>query len=175
MKQSNHISALSYSNYPYHSQSGKAFVFTAVCLVSLAASILFLNTATIFILLSLIPSIIAYYYDEFQEKNIFKTVLACNLCGIAIVLHDVFLADSIAARVQVKYESLQPWLIVFGSSIGGAVLILIGRISSYYVIKNQCNTKVKNLRKAQEQLIDEWGEDIQNYNQLPKTKAKKSR
>lgn len=127
-----------------------------------AALIVLTQFGFIFLLLALLPSIVAYYVDNEPGSPIFKIVFTCNF---AATLPSIM--PMLTAAVQLKHFSVTPllqdpyaWLFVYSGAAAGWALIFLCRFVARLIVSMMYEYNVATLEKFQEHLVEEWGQQI---------------
>lgn len=126
------------------------------------ALIVLLRMGFIFILLALLPSIIAYYIDNVKGRPTFKTVFTCNLAAmlpwlVPMLMAGVYFRRFDAFEVMSNYKV---WLAVYGAAVAGWCIIYICSFLSRFFVATLYEHNASALEKFQKKLVEEWGEDI---------------
>jgi hypothetical protein len=116
----------------------------------------------IFLLLGLLPSVIAYYLDSHSEKATFKTIAACNLAAMLPWLVPILIAGAQFKQYDSYALMVDPyvWLVVLGGPTVAWCLVYICSFASSFVVSSVYEYNAASLERFQKKLIEEWGEDI---------------
>jgi hypothetical protein len=114
----------------------------------------------IFIFLAYLPGILSVLWDKKPGRFASKTVFALNATGTTPYLFAIF---SSGAPDSVAINSLNDplaWLLIYGFSIfGWGLVYLVPQITMIFLeIKSEY--MIKKMQAFQENLVDEWGEEI---------------
>ncbi len=131
----------------------------ALVVVSIVG-ILLLKIGFIFLLVGLMPTVMAYMIDDDPKKNLYKCVRTCNLAGMLPTLFSLVNRSYPAASLQVVMSDPLIWLIVYGSAFGGWVLIWGCRSVAGLFIMGSNQARILILEQEKKALIEEWGEDV---------------
>jgi uncharacterized membrane protein len=129
------------------------------CLVSMA----FLRTGFIFIIIAMLPSVVAYYFDQSDHRYTFKSIFYCNTAGILPYLAQLIQYGPRSSNIQGIMDHPVTWMVVFGSATGGLLLTLLGPIIGEILITSLHQTQVRNLQRAQKRIEKEWGSEISRF------------
>ncbi len=121
----------------------------------------FLQGSFIFLLLGLLPSIVAYYADISKGKDVFRVVFACNLSGVLPFLADLVIKNNNTTLLLQLLSDPMVWLIMYLSAGFGYLLIrgMPYMVEFFYEFINI--TKISRLQSMQNKLLEEWGPEIQ--------------
>lgn len=124
------------------------------------AMIVFFQAGFLFVLLGLMPSMVAYFVDTATGKPTFKCVLSCNLAGMIPTFADVLISESMPATMQMLMNDLFTWFIVYGSAAGGYALLTTCRTLTLIGIIITWDARIESFLKKQEKLVKEWGPKV---------------
>lgn len=135
-----------------------SIILIFICLVA----IIVLRYAFVFMLLALLPAIVAFFIDSTPKKKVFNTVLAANLAGTLLPLSPV-----LSNILNITYGDVGPlinnplvWLMVYSSAAAGWSLVFFCRYITRVLLSVSYAYRAQSLEKQQAKLIEEWGEDI---------------
>lgn len=130
------------------------------------ASVILLQMGFIFIMLAMLPSLIAYYVDRDEHLSMFKTILACNLAAIMPAIEPM-----LKSAIQLKpYDAVSlmttpaNWVVAFGGAAIGWCMIFLCRVIASFIMTVVYEYKIASLERLQKKLIEEWGEDLRQKN-----------
>ena len=144
-------------------------LFSVLCSVL----ILLLQFGFIFILLGLMPSIVAYYIDNEPRKTSFKIVFAGNLSA-ALPTITPMLKAAINFRsfdVVSAFRDPSVWLFIYMGAAAGWCLIFISRQLARIITAMRYEMRIAALQKEQSALLQEWGNEIMPANELKKAES----
>lgn len=138
-------------------------LFLVVCL----GLILMLNIGFIFLLLALLPTIVAFFIDDDGKKTTFKVVGAGNI-GAALPSLIPMFKDGLGIK-RFDYSSMMSdpstWLFIYMGAAAGWGLIYLTRYIARFVVTMSYEYNVTNLKKQQRRLLEEWGPEIEHGTQ----------
>ncbi|MBM3617691.1 MAG: hypothetical protein FJX23_04020 [Alphaproteobacteria bacterium] len=123
--------------------------------------IYFLSFAALLVILGLVPSFVAGYVDRTPDKAKAKVVAACNLAGIVPFVSDLVKQGITSNNVHSVLLSGYTWLVMLGAAGLGWALVWGFPKASHAVLGYMQKSNVAALRKRQQQIIDEWGKDVE--------------
>jgi hypothetical protein len=114
----------------------------------------------VFILIALLPGIVAGLTDTRAGKFASKTVIAFNVAGMVQFLGAILMGGSPnLTATEVIYDA-RTWMQIYGfAAFGWGVVFAIPHITQLYLEITATYT-VKKLKKFQDALVDEWGEAV---------------
>lgn len=137
-------------------------ILLPLLLIFCFAAVVILQLGFIFIMLAMLPTLVAYFMDNHHGLPLFKTIGACNLSALLPVI-----APMIEAVVYpdpfdpVEFMSNpMNWLIVYGGAALGWVLIFLCRIIGSFIMTLMYEYRIASLERMQKKLIEEWGQNI---------------
>ncbi len=125
--------------------------------------IVLLNVGFIFLLLGFLPTLVAYFVDETPRKDLYKTVRATNLAGMLPALAAMTKTSYPGASLQIAMSNPNTWMMVYGSAAIGWVLIWLCRWIAYLSGLAAGEARIILLERAQEDLAEEWGDELKEY------------
>ncbi len=140
-------------------KGGGAYVFLLmgaifVCLMLFAAPALLL------LAVGCTPAMVAYVVDREPDRNATLAVAAANVAGVAPFIVELLVAGATMDRAMTMLSDVFVIAVMFGTAGIGWVLVLgMPKIATVYIeVTNE--TKIKLMRREQQRLVEEWGEDI---------------
>lgn len=118
----------------------------------------------IFLLIGMLPSIVAYIADTTKEKEIYRCVLACNIAGILPYTWDVFSVSSDDSLRVISDPNM--WFGIYAFAGVGWLLVWLMPYLAELVTEFSYNSRVAKLEAMQKQLVAEWGPEIQRKVEL---------
>ena len=129
------------------------------CLLSMA----FLRTGFIFIIVGMLPSIVAYYVDQGPHRHTFKTIFYCNTAGMLPYIAQLIEYGPRSSNIQGIMDHPLTWMVVFGAALGGLLLTLLGPIVAEMLLSSLHQTQIRSLQRAQKRIEKEWGSEITRF------------
>jgi hypothetical protein len=133
-----------------------------VLMVVGAALVIMLQFGFIFLLLALLPTVVAYYIDRDDGKPTFKVVMACNIAATLPSLTPMLQSTLNMKHVEVAGIMGNPavWLYVYGGAAAGWCLIYLCRFIARFIVTLQYEYNIASLERLQRYLVDEWGSKV---------------
>lgn len=126
------------------------------------AVVILMQSGFLFILLALMPSIMAYIVDTDSKKLSFKVVFAGNVSAAMPTMMPMMKAmfgshkfDVAAAMMDAKI-----WLFIYLGAGAGWALIYLCKFISRFVVTMKFEYNIKSLEHIQQMLVEEWGHEI---------------
>lgn len=127
--------------------------------------VLVLQFNFIFLLLALLPAVVAYYIDHEPGKPTFRVVFACNFSATL-----PFLMPMIGSGLMFKNNNIGDiistpyvWLVVYTGAAVGWCLVYVCYALARFMIVLLYDYKISVLERFQKKLIDEWGAQITSH------------
>ena len=133
-------------------------LFVIVCI----ALILLLQLGFIFLILALMPSIVAYFIDTDPKRPSFKIVLAGNFSASMPTLMPMIKSALELNHQDTSYVFQNPtaWMLIYMGAAAGWCLVFLCRYFANIVVNMSAEFRIKSLQNQQERLIKEWGKGI---------------
>lgn len=122
--------------------------------------ILLLQVGFLFFLIGLIPTIVAFFIDQTEQRNIYKCVRACNLAGILPQLGGLLGGKIGGTELLNAMRDPSAWAMVYGAAIIGWSLVWICKNVTYAYVMVSNQALIAYYQKTQDKLLQEWGEMI---------------
>lgn len=138
----------------------KAFL-PGIVFLSLMA-IIVLRFGAIILVLTIIPSIVAFFIDRKPGRPTFKVIAACNLSAALpfIVPIIIFSLKKQYAEAGQVMESGMSWAFIYCGAAAGWGMLFLSTFIARIVTLMHYDYSIGVLEKKQELLVKEWGEDI---------------
>lgn len=133
---------------------GAALIYIA-CLVMMVL----LKGWFIFLLVSMLPTIVARIADTSPHKEVYRCVMASNIAGILPHVMDVFSVDSNSAMKVIADPTM--WFSIYALAGIGWLIVGIMPVMAEIFTELGHNNRISRLEDMQKKLIEEWGPEIQ--------------
>jgi hypothetical protein len=113
----------------------------------------------LFILLGMLPSIVAHIADTSKYRETYRCVFACNLSGMLPYLPlmlNISIDDS-----MVLLADPGRWFVIYAFAGIGWMLVWLMPYCAEIITELSHNGRIAQLENMQRKLIDEWGQEIQ--------------
>jgi len=126
------------------------------------SAIFIMRFGALIVILTIIPSVIAYFIDHAPRKPNFKVVAACNLSAaipfiVPIVGFSLNKQYSEAGQVM---ENPMTWGFIYCGAAAGWGMLYLSKVVARVITLMHYEYGIKLLEKKQELLVKEWGEEI---------------
>jgi hypothetical protein len=138
-------------------------LYLALLLMVSGFLIVVLQFGFIFLLVALLPSMVAYFVDLDPQKSKFKVVFSCNLAATFPTLAPMFQAGIQLRRYDISVLTSNPdiWLIIYGGAAAGWCLLYLCNQLAYFVVGARNEYIIRNIEDEQKRLVSEWGVQVQ--------------
>ncbi len=123
------------------------------------------------LILTIVPSILAFYIDHRPGRPSFKVIAACNISAalpFIVPIIDFSLKKQYSEAGQVM-DSAQSWMFIYVGAAAGWGMLYISKFVARVITLMHYEYAVSMLEKKQAILLKEWGEEV-----IP-TEVKKTR
>lgn len=133
-------------------------IFIIVCILL----IVLLQLGFIFLILALLPSITAYFFDEDHDSMMFRTVFACNLAATLPTLTPLFVSGLKFKHYDIGSVMGDPsiWIFIYGGAAIGWGMIHFGSQIAHIFLDIQYKLRSASLERGQEKILEEWGDSV---------------
>jgi len=125
-----------------------------------ALLLVLLQIGFLFVLLGMLPSIVARFVDHSPQRTVFKTVFASNLAGMVPFLTTMIMRHGDSATLQSIMMNPTSWLVVYACAAAGWMLVWICQYMAYLWISITYQGELMMLEASQRKLIEEWGPQV---------------
>ena len=121
----------------------------------------FLTYALLIVALGLLPTMVASYTDTSKDMNAFKVVAACNAAGVLPIVADIHRSGITSDSVFSALADGNNWLIMYSAAaLGWGFVWAYPKLVGFFLELSKRN-QVGSLRVKQQQIVDEWGMDVE--------------
>lgn len=143
-------------------KKGKSKLRVLYYIVGFILLIVILSFAAVLFILGMLPSFVASYVDTTKERNHFRIVAACNFSGIMPYLAQLYKKGEITSdSVNDLLFNPSVWLVMYGAAAFGWLLVWFFPRAVQFVLNLVQDTTVKSLNERQQQIVDEWGLEVE--------------
>jgi hypothetical protein len=122
-----------------------------------------LRTGFVFVIIGLLPSIVAYYMDVTAGRYSFKSIFACNLSGMLPYIGTLLEHGPSSAALQAIMGNAHTWIIIYGSAIMGWILVKICPMIAQFLIVGMSHTHASHIEHVQKKIEGEWGPEVTQF------------
>jgi hypothetical protein len=135
------------------------FLLIITCLVTMA----FLRTGFVFIVVGLLPSIIAYFMDRSRHRHIFKCIFSCNLAALIPSIGKLIVAGPSSFLINELMGDTLNWMFIYGAALMGLLLVNIMSSLAQIIVSKFHKNHVIQLNNNQKKIEQEWGHEVTQF------------
>jgi hypothetical protein len=136
-----------------------------ICLTMPVA--LLLLPSTLVLLPAMIPTLVARIVDPAPGRHLTISVASLNFAGALWFMHNLWSAGQTFDAILPTLGDMLGWLAALvGAGLGWMIYSLMP-IVSRSIATTKSNLRLNRLRKAQEELVEQWGDPVRGGNTLP--------
>jgi hypothetical protein len=144
---------------------GKRGTWLLICLAMPVA--LLLLPSTLVLIPALVPTLVARIVDPSPGRHLTITVGSLNFAGALWFMSDLWAAGQSFDAIVPTLGDMMGWLsALLGAGMGWAIYSLMP-ILSRSVATAKSNLRLRGVRKAQENLVEQWGDPVRGGSTLP--------
>lgn len=138
-----------------------ALFFKIISVLIALAMLLISGYAFVFVILALMPTIVAFAIDRRNSKAASNTIGAFNMVGLMPYLVELMQSGiEASAKAQLMLTNINVWFVVYGSASMGWILVwIVPQVTGSYFVYRE-DVKVKRYLKEQRELYEEWGAKV---------------
>jgi hypothetical protein len=121
------------------------------------------RTGFLFIIISMMPSIVTYYMDMSRRRYTYKTIFACNLSGLMPFIGKMISEGPTSSTMQEVMGNAHNWFIIYGAALIGLMMVRIAPAIAYAMISGFHSTQVARLTQNQKRIENEWGPEVTQF------------
>lgn len=129
---------------------------------SLAMMVL-MRTGFVFLVIGMLPCIIAYYMDVTKHGYMFKSVFAANLSGMMPFITKIIEGKASSTLLQEVMGDSTTWVIVYGAALIGWLLVKVCPMAAYAMVSGMHQTQLMRYDWVQKKLESEWGDEVKQF------------
>ena len=125
-------------------------------------AVFYLRFGAIILLLTIVPSIVAFCIDQQPHRPMFKVSAACNISAalpFIVQIVNFSLKKQYTEAGQVV-DDPRIWAFIYFGAVAGWGLLFLSKLVARFIMLMQYDYKMRFLERKQELLVREWGEDI---------------
>jgi len=119
-----------------------------------------LRTGFVFLVVGMMPSIIAYFIDVTRQRYVFHSVFACNLAGLMGFMTKIIAHGPSSALLQEMMGSLTTWFTIYAAATMGWLATQLCPIIAMAIIQNVHLGQIFRIKHMQKKLEAEWGPEV---------------
>lgn len=121
------------------------------------------RTGFMFIIIGLMPTIVAYYVDVSRRRYTFKTIFACNLSGMMPFIGKMLSYGPSSTIMADIMGDASNWFMIYGSALIGWLLVKITPLIAHTMIGGFHGTQIARLKGNQKRIETEWGPEVTQF------------
>ncbi len=114
----------------------------------------------LFLVVGLMPSIVAHYLDFTRRRTRFHAVFACNMAGMVPFMAKMLENVGSSSYVTGLMSDSLNWLIIYSAAGFGWFLVYIVPIFARIFISITNQGQVARLKHIQDSITKDWGEEV---------------
>ncbi|MBL0319411.1 MAG: hypothetical protein IPP74_09035 [Alphaproteobacteria bacterium] len=114
----------------------------------------------LFMLLALMPGIVAYSVDKTFNKYASKCICTMNFTGFMPSIFEIFNSHDPSAYGKIVLLDPLNWLISYTAASCGWLLVWSIPQITMLIYISRSDSRGKRLHNSQERLIEEWGQEV---------------
>lgn len=128
-----------------------------------------LRTGFMFVIIGVMPSIVAYYMDVTSTRYTFKTIFACNMTAIMpYVGHLLQHGPSRSAALQEVMGDLHSWITIYGAALIGWMLVKVCPMFTQFMVVGMTHAQTARIENVQKKIESEWGHEVTQFSRAAK-------
>lgn len=136
---------------------------TLIMIVSSLLIIAIFKTGFIFLVVALLPAIVASYVDSTPSRSRFHTVVACNLSGVVPYMAQILQDNGTRGGYVTELMSdASTWFIIYAWAGFGWVLVYTTPILAKALITLLNQGKLAHYQSVKDRMVHEWGPEVAN-------------
>jgi hypothetical protein len=136
-----------------------------VCLVMPLALVLL--PSTLVLIAAMVPTLVARIVDPAPGRQLTVTVGSLNFAGALWFMHDLWSAGQSFSAIMPTLSDMVGWLAALVGAGMGWVIYWLMPILSRSIANTKSNMRLSRVRKAQDELVEQWGDPVRGNHSLP--------
>ena len=129
---------------------------------SLAMMVL-MRTGFVFLVIGMLPCIVAYYMDVTKHGYMFRSVFAANLAGMMPFITKIIDGKASSTLLQQVMGDSTTWVIVYGAALIGWLLVKVCPMAMHAMVLGMHQTQLMRYDWLQKKLEGEWGDEVKQF------------
>ncbi len=139
------------------------FKYKLLLIVSSLLMMGFLRTGFVFVVIAMLPSIVAYYFDVSKQRYLFRAIFCSNLSGLLPFIGELLRHGPSSGTLQKIMESAHSWLIIYGAAMMGLLLVRVCPILAQMMISGHHRAQLARFERLQKRIENEWGPEVREF------------
>ncbi|MDQ7246531.1 hypothetical protein [Dongia sedimenti] len=137
-------------------------------LISLVMPVaLLLLPSTLVLIPAMVPTLVARVVDPAPGRHLTITVGSLNFAGALWFMHDLWSEGQSFSAILPTLGDMLGWLAALVGAGSGWAIYSLMPIVSRSIATAKSNLRLNRVRKAQEALVEEWGDPVRGGHTLP--------
>jgi len=130
-------------------------------IIGIIGLMMIMSYGTLLFLLGMLPTFVASYVDHSHDRNNYRVVAACNFSGVLPFVMDLWKQGITSDSVTNMLMNPQVWLLMYGAAAFGWGVVWFFPKAMHMLLEMVQNSTIKSLEAKQQQIVDEWGIDVE--------------
>lgn len=122
-----------------------------------------MRTGFVFLVIGMLPAIVAYYMDVSKHRYTFKSIFAANLSGMLPYITQIISHHASSSMLQEIMGSSATWIVIYGSACLGWLLVFICPMISQIMVAGVHQAQLARYEWLQKKLESEWGQEVTQF------------
>ena len=128
---------------------------------------LVLLPSTLVLIVAMVPTLVARIVDPAPGRQLTVTVGSLNFAGALWFMHDLWSTGQSFSAIVPTLSDMIGWLAALVGAGMGWVIYSLMPILSRSIATTKSNMRLSRVRKAQDELVDQWGDPVRGSNTDP--------
>jgi hypothetical protein len=142
------------------------FKYKLLLIVSSLLMMGLLRTGFMFVIIAMLPSIVAYYFDVTRQRYLFRAIFSSNLSGLLPYIGQLLQHGPSNGTLQNIMGSSRSWIIIYGAALMGWLLIKICPLIAQMMISGYHQSQLTRFERLQKRIESEWGPEVTQFSQI---------
>lgn len=121
----------------------------------------------VILVVGLLPTATATLIERQGEHTATMTVGPLNIAGVVPLIIELFDGVATLDRALILLADPSNWLVMYGSAAAGWMLFYAIPPVVTAVVIYRSEQRLQSLRQQQEQLVEEWGQEVSGQSEAP--------
>ena len=122
-----------------------------------------LRTGFVFVVIALLPAIVAYFMDRSRYLHIFKCVFCFNLSAVIPSISKLLVAGPSNFLINELMGDTLNWMLIYGAALMGLMLVNMMSSLAQVMVSTFHKNHVVNLNNNQKKIEQEWGHEVTQF------------
>ena len=122
-----------------------------------------LRTGFVFLVIGMLPCIVAYYMDVSKHRYSFQSIFATNLSGIMPYITKIIHTGPSSTLLQEIMGNSTTWITIYGAAFIGWLLVLVCPSIAQIMVAGIHQTQHMRYEWLQKKLENEWGDEVKQF------------